>query len=305
MAYSQDDYTNQYLKAAQTANQPAYTNQLSTLRQAYDRNKLNMQQSRGNIQNTYTAGSNQLGELRSQTAADYAAGQNKINEQQAAQMPQYQVQRNQASAQGAQSGRTLAELMAQKGLGRSGSFLTGQVGIMNQTGGQINDISTQENLARYGFANRLSELGTSQANALSGIGNRQAELLQAYNQNLGNLDQQSALYGTQLGESERALQQQYADRMAAAGAQAPLAYEDYAARLAGMTGQYEGQDTLAKQLQAANIANQRFNQYLQGAQYGTNSLLGVAGVTGQFNQPSGYYPGDIATYYQNLLKGAY
>jgi hypothetical protein len=388
---SQNDYINQYITAAKLANKPSYDSQLLAAQQAYGRNKLNLEQSRGNIQNAYTTGSNQLGELRTQTAADYQTGQNQINEQRAAQMPQYQQQRNQTNVDAATNARKLREIMAAKGLYRSGSAVGQELGIYNQAAQNRNDITTQENLANMGFANKLSELGTSQANALAGVGNRQAELLQAYNTNLSNLDQQTALYGTQLGDYEQSLAQQYADRMAEAGAQAPLNYENYALNVAGLTGKYGDYDTLPSQqlsqqesqysrslaeqiasrqaseglqklslsqqkelamlqyermtpaqqqqfnleaeqlglsreelaMQKANqqfnqdiieqqqesaqeqyetdLANQKFNQYLQAAQYGTNALTGIAGVTGQWNQPSGYYPGDVATNSQNYL----
>lgn len=299
------DYLNQYIQSAQAGNQPALNYNQMINRQAYDRDKLNMDQSRTNIQGDYTAGVNRLNELRGQTQADFAAGSNRLSEQLAGQLPQYTQQANQASAQGAMAARRLSELMAQKGLGRSGSFLTGQTNLMNQTRGQINDINTQRNLFQSGIANRQAELGMSQANAMAGIGNRQAELLGAYNRQLGNLDQTAALYGTQQGERERALAQQYAERMAAASAQAPLTAADLylreQAQNANLQNQTFNQGITQRELDA-QLQNQRFNQYLAGLTAGQNALTSIAGITGQFNQPTGYLPGDLAVYYQNLLR---
>ena len=316
MALNRDQYLQQYTNYAQQANKPAYDTQTNQLKQAYERNMLGFNQ-----------GANRFGELRSQTATDYASGRNRINEQQAAQMPQYQTQRNQTSVEAASNAQRLRELMAQRGLFRSGTAVGRELGIYNQAAQNRNDITTQENLARTGFGNRLSELGMSEANAFSGIGNRLAEL-----------EQQKALYGTQYGENEQDLARQYADRVALETARAPQAYENYALNVAGLTGQYGGQQTLTaqqleqqrnvaaldesyrqKQLQAqqnqfnqnyalqqslqnANISNMQFNQNLAGYQAGANTLLDVAGVTGQYNNPQGFYPGDLAKQYLTLLQ---
>jgi len=278
LALTREQYLGRYKDWASHVYGTEKDERARALRQAYERNLLGFDTSRSTVQSDYTAGRNRLGELRGTTEADYTAAQNRINEQLAAQIPQYQQQRNQASAQAARDAQRLREIMAARGLFRSGSAVGREADIMNRAAGSINDITTQENLFRSAIANRLAELGASRANALSAIANRQAELEQNLANELARIAAAKELLGQQYGENEQALADTYARQLSAALMQAPLLYEDYANRL--------------------------FNQDLAAMQFAQGVLSDVAQQTGQYNLPSQYKPGDIlVALYRRLYEG--
>ena len=69
---------------------------------------------------------------------------------------------------------------------------------------------------------------------------------------------------------------------------------------AGLTGQYNGQQTLAGQAQTSDIANQQFNQRLALQQALQNWILGKGQITDTFTDISGYNVGDAL---KKLLAG--
>lgn len=195
MALTKDDYINQYTDWAKNTYGSQRDTQSQALKNAYDQNMLNINNNRSTIENDYSTGSNKLNELRGTTQADYTKAANTPD------------------VNAAQSARKLSEMLAQKGLSRGGTYVSGQVGIMNQAAQQKNDLSS------------------ALAQALSSIGNRQSELEQQRASQLANITNQGNLYGQQYNEGVQNLANQYASQVAAAQSQAPLLAEDYLNKL--------------------------------------------------------------------------
>lgn len=277
MALSRDEYLKQQNDYNKLAYEAEYDQKQQALKRAYERNKLAFDNQRTSLQNAYTQGANKLNELRDQAQADYTKGYNAINETRAAQQPLYQQARNSADVSAAQAGRRLSELMAQNGLSRSGTFLTGMAGIQNQRNATIADVNQSENQFNAQLANRLAELEQQRANSLGSIGNRASELEQQYYGDLSDLSRQSSLYDTQYNEQSAAYQNQLAEQLRAAQLLAQMQYENYL------------QQQLSNDLALANFAWGNLSDY--------------AAQTGNFNFPSGYKPGDFLTaFYKRYYK---
>ena len=274
MATYTDPYQQEYLnKAGQYAT--------TTAQQNYDWQKMINDQSlakqqqaldtqRATAQNDYTAQQNKLAEEETSIQNEYQAALNKAIEEQNAAKYGYQQSKNQTSASAAQQAKQLSELMSQKGLGRSGSAVSGLVGINTAKQQGLNDIVNQENQANTSFANRMTEMQTSKAAALSALQNRAAEAQQAYQTNINNLEAQRALLVQQGGQYNNALAAQLAQEIEAQKQKAYLDYQTIAQQAASLTGTYQGQQTLAAQQLANQIAQQALaNQYQQAELTGT------------------------------------
>lgn len=97
----------------------------------------------------------------------YGKAQNQITEQQQQLQPMYQQQRNATDVQAHQNSRRLSELMAQRGMGRTGTMMTGMAGVQNQRIGQLADINRDQSFANTQMSNRMAELEQGRAADLS------------------------------------------------------------------------------------------------------------------------------------------
>ena len=104
---------------------------------------------------------------RSIIGSQYGQARSRLQEQQAAQMPQYQQARDQADVGATQRTQGLRELMAQRGLYRSGSAVGQEAGIYNQAAQQRADITRDQNLYGQQMSSRLAELGQGEAADMS------------------------------------------------------------------------------------------------------------------------------------------
>ena len=99
--------------------------------------------------------------------SQYGQARSRLQEQQDARMPQYQQARDQADVGATQRTQGLRELMAQRGLYRSGSAVGQEAGIYNQAAQQRADITRDQNLYGQQMSSRLAELGQGEAADMS------------------------------------------------------------------------------------------------------------------------------------------
>ena len=120
--------------------------------------------------------------------SQYGQARSRLQEQQDARMPQYQQARDQADVGATQRTQGLRELMAQRGLYRSGSAVGQEAGIYNQAAQQRADITRDQNLYGQQMSNRLAELGQGEAADMS----RAALGYEGYGQSAEQLRQSAA-----------------------------------------------------------------------------------------------------------------
>ena len=151
---------------------------------------------------------------RSIIGSQYGQARSRLQEEQSAQMPQYQQARDQADVGATQRTQGLRELMAQRGLARSGSAVGQEAGIYNQAAQQRADITRDQSLYGQQMSNRLAELGQGEAADMSRAaigyeeyGQRAEQLRQAAGALTGQYGgtptlgaQQLAQQGTQFGQ---------------------------------------------------------------------------------------------------------
>ena len=151
---------------------------------------------------------------RSIIGSQYGQARSRLQEEQAAQMPSYQQARDQADVGATQRTQGLRELMAQRGLYRSGSAVGQEAGIYNQAAQQRADITRDQSLYGQQMSNRLAELGQGEAADMSraalgyeDYGQRAEQLRQAAGALTGQYGgtptlgaQQLAQQGTQFGQ---------------------------------------------------------------------------------------------------------
>ena len=160
---------------------------------------------------------------RSIIGSQYGQARSRLQEEQSAQMPQYQQARDQADVGATQRTQGLRELMAQRGLYRSGSAVGQEAGIYNQAAQQRADITRDQSLYGQQMSNRLAELGQGEAADMSRAaigyeeyGQRAEQLRQAAGGLTGQyggastlaaqqLAQQGTQFGQQLGQQERGM----------------------------------------------------------------------------------------------------
>ena len=155
---------------------------------------------------------------RSIIGSQYGQARSRLQEEQSAQMPQYQQARDQADVGATQRTQGLRELMAQRGLYRSGSAVGQEAGIYNQAAQQRADITRDQSLYGQQMSNRLAELGQGEAADMSRAaigyeeyGQRAEQLRQAAGGLTGQYGgastlaaQQLAQQGTQFGQQSDA-----------------------------------------------------------------------------------------------------
>ena len=141
---------------------------------------------------------------RSIIGSQYGQARSRLQEEQSAQMPYYQQARDQADVGATQRTQGLRELMAQRGLYRSGSAVGQEAGIYNQAAQQRADITRDQSLYGQQMSNRFAELGQGEAADMS----RAAIGYEGYGQSAEQLRQSAAgLTGQYGGASTLAAQQ--------------------------------------------------------------------------------------------------
>lgn len=252
----------------------------------------------------------------------YQSQENALNEQQAALQPTYQADRNSAYSNAMQSQRQTAQQYADMGLSRSGSMNTASANINAAKDNAINTVNQNETLAAQQLANRLAELQSSKAQSLSELEGESATDLMNYDLQLGSLTGtvggQQTIAAQQLAaqlaqqQADNAYQQQYfnwqqqqaalANSMSEAGltgtyngqqtVAAQQAALQNALNEASTTGTYNGQDTLAAQQLAATTSATQQAQQLAQLEALLNYNLGVGETTGALPTVSGFGYGD-------------
>lgn len=145
--------------------------------------------------------------------------------------PKYYDQRNQVAAGSQQSARNLAEFMAARGGTRSGA-------------------NAQAEISRQGVQQgNLGTLGRQEAQAYTDIERRTSDINSGYEQ-----DRLSAVSGIEADRMQAMINQQNQDRQ-------------FGLQEAGLTGQYNGQQTLAGQSFGLQQQGQQFNQGMQNKQF--------------------------------------
>lgn len=214
----------------------------------------------------------------------YGKAQNQITEQQQQLKPMYQQQRNATDVQAHQNSRRLSELMAQRGMGRTGTMMTGMAGVQNQRMGQLADINRDQSFANTQMGNRLAELEQGRAADLS----------------------RAALGYEDYGFRAEQLKQNLASLMGSYGGQQTLAAKQTAMQNAlaeaGLTGMYNGQQTLAGRQFDSDQAYRNQQTEWQRQQAMMNLLMNYYNnSTSGWQMPSSVKPSD---YLEQLFKSA-
>lgn len=193
MAYeplSYDQFTTGYTNLANLTEQNSLNRKLADNTSVLNKTVSGLNQSRQTINNQYQSGLNKLSQTRD------------------AQLPTYTDTANAADARTRIAAKRLSEIMAQRGLSRSGT------GLMQQS-----DIYAQGNAD-------VANVWRDRANFLGGLSNQANELTAQQASGLSDIDRQIALAQIQASDAERAARTEYANNMAAAPLQAALNYPE-------------------------------------------------------------------------------
>jgi len=256
----------------------------------------------------------------------YQTQENKLNEYMSAQTPLYQQDRNSVYANAQQSQRQTAQNYADMGLERSGSMNTASANINAAKDNAINTVNQNETLAAQQLSNRLAELRASKAQSLSQLEGQEGADLRNYDLQMGSLTgniggqqtiaartlaaqlaQQQAdnayrkqTFDYQKGYDEAGLTGTYNGQQTLAAQQAAL---QKALSEAALTGTYNGQQTQSAQQLAASIAQTQQAQQLAQLEALLNYNLGAGEVTGDLERFNNFTYGDAMTQLLRRLYG--
>jgi hypothetical protein len=191
------------------------------------------------LQNTQSMQSkvSSLGQNRFNIANAYQSGLNKLNETKATTLPTYTTNANQISANTRMAAKRLAEVMASRGLLKSGGALMQQSGIYSQGNSDLAENSRNRSAFLQSQANQQNELAATRASGMSDI------------------ERQIALAQVEAAQNAQAYREAYNNAVSAAPLRASLNYPEIYAQ------QTEQAANLLATLLNYNIENNK----LQGA----------------------------------------
>jgi hypothetical protein len=216
---SYDDFVSGYTNLAKLTEQTALNEKLRTNTQSMQSKVSSLGQNRANIANTYQSGINKLREAEAST------------------LPNYTTNANQISANTRIAAKRLAEVMASRGLLKSGGALMRQAGIYSQGNSDLAQNARERTNFVQSQANQQNELASAQAAGMSDI------------------ERQIALAQVEAAQNAQAYQEAYNNAVSSAPLQASLNYPELYAQ------QTEQAANLLATLLNYNIENNK----LQGA----------------------------------------